>query len=168
MPLFEPIGAQARWRTIFEMLEPLPVQATITYAEIADRLDMDPLKERPAIQMAARRAIAELLQVHHRTCEPVRNVGYRVVEPEHHLVLAQSRDRRARNQMRQGYDVATKVDLNGLPAVVRDAMGAIALGFARQMEINNRVDAKQRRHDEAIALLQRQVAELRSKGGADA
>lgn len=162
MPLFEPVGAQARWRTIYELLHPLPVGAVLTYHEIAVPLGLDPVKQRHVIQMAARRAIIELLQVHHRTCEPVRNVGYRVVEPEHHLVLAEGRDRRARNQMRQGYDLATKVNLNGMAPAIRDAMGTLALGFARQMEINRRVDAKQRSHDEAIALLQQQVADLRA------
>lgn len=160
MVLFEPVGAQARWRTIYEMLQPLPVGATLTYAEIGGRLDLDPVKHRAAIQMAARRALVELLNNHHRTCEPVRNVGYRVVEPAQHLVLAESRDRRARLQMRRGYDVATKVDLTNLEPGVRRAMGTIALAFARQMEINRRVDAKQEQHDQAIALLQRKVADL--------
>lgn len=162
MAPFKPAGEKARWRIIYDLLEPLQVGGVLTYKEMAEALDLDlnAATSRHTIQMAVQRALKELLEEHHRTCEPVVNVGYRVVEPAHHLTLAEGRQRRARKQIRQGYDIATKVDLTGVDPTVRAALETLALGFSRQMEINRRMERRQRRHSDAIALLQQQVADL--------
>jgi hypothetical protein len=162
---FQPLGEQARWRTIYDLLVKLGVDEVVTYERLAAELGLNAESDRAAVQMAARRAIQELLKEEKRTCEPVRNVGYRVVEPKKHLDLARGRNKRARVQMRAGYDVATHVDLNAVEPEVRAALEVIAQGFAQQMEINRRVISKQKKHDDAIELLMRRVEDLENRKG---
>lgn len=159
---FEPIGPIARWRVVYDLLRPLEVGQVLTYDAIGEALSLDAstVEDRHVIQMAARRALKELLNIDHRASKAVTNVGYRVALPEEHITLAKDRNKRAGRQIVTGHAVATKVDLNGMDPQARTALEMLALGFARQGEINRRVLAKQEKHDEAIDRLMQRVEDL--------
>ena len=157
---FMPVGPVARWRVIYDLIRPLEFGEILTYEAIAEALKLDAEADRHVIQMTARRALKELLNVDHRGSKAVTNVGYRVAKPEEHVVLAKDRNKRAGRQINTGLAVSTKVDLNGIDPAARNALELLAKGFARQGEINRRVLAKQEQHDEAIDLLMKRVERL--------
>jgi hypothetical protein len=159
-PPFMPVGPVARWKIVYQLVQPLAVGEVVTYESIGAALDLHPDRDRHTIQMATRRALKELLDVDHRAAQPITNVGYRVAMPAEHLGIAETKNKRAGRQLKAGHDVSTKVDLNGVDPNVRQAIQLIAQGFARQMEINRRVAAKQEEHDTAIDLLMRRVEKI--------
>jgi hypothetical protein len=159
-PPFEPVGPVARWKLIYDLLRPLNVGEILTYDSMARALDLDSEADRHVIQMSARRALKELLNIDHRGSKAVTNVGYRVAMPIEHIGLAEERNKRAGRQLVAGRNVSTKVDLNGVDSQTRAALEVLAQGFARQMEINRRVAEKQEQHDAAIELLTKRVERI--------
>lgn len=157
---FMPIAEVARWRTIYDMLQPLAVGDVLTYEVMAEGLGLDPRRDRQPIQMAARRALHELLNVDYRAADAVKNVGYRVAKPAEHIGIARQRNRRTGRQIAVGHAVATKVNLDGMDPQAVAALAAIARGFAMQAEINRRVAARQEQHEELIGMLQERVERL--------
>lgn len=159
---FAPVGEVARWRIVYDLIRPLEFGQILTYEAIGEALDLDASvpEDRHVMQMAARRALKELLNVDHRGSKAVKNVGYRVARPEEHVTLAKDRNKKAGRQIVTGHAVATKVDLNGVDPQTVSALELLAKGFARQGEINRRVLSKQAQHDEAIDLLMRRVEDL--------
>ena len=68
---FQPLGEQARWKTVYEILQATPTDVVITYEELGDALTLDAEADRHAIQMAMRRAAAELESEDKRAVDPV-------------------------------------------------------------------------------------------------
>lgn len=178
---FTPLGSEARWKTIYRALRVLQPGDVITYDELGDLLSLHPADERHAIQMSMHRALTELLHEDRRTCETVRGVGYRVVLPAEHLMLARRRNARARVQVKRGFDVATNVDLNAVDPHVRGALETVALHF---MRLQQAIDATHRkaaeaarglellgqRHDdveERLGRLERMISSRREGAGSD-
>lgn len=157
---FEPVGPVARWKVIYDLLRPLKVGEILTYEAAGAALGLDPEADRHVIQMSARRALRELLNVDHRGSKAVTNVGYRVAMPAEHVGLAEERNKRAGRQLVTGRNISTKVDLNGVDSQTRVALEMLANGFARQMEINRRMLDKQQEHDDAIARLTQRVERI--------
>src|ERR1044071_7885349 len=54
--MFTPIGERARWRVIYELMRGADMGVTITYEDMATPLGLDPVKDRHALEMAARKA----------------------------------------------------------------------------------------------------------------
>lgn len=157
---FVPIGPVARWKVIYDLIRPLKVGEVLTYEAMGEALGLDSEKDRHVVQMAARRALKELLMIDHRGSKAITNVGYRVAKPAEHLGLAEERNKKAGRQLVTGRNISTKVDLNGVDIATRQALELLAAGFSRQMEINRRVMEKQEKHDEAIDLLMRRVEKI--------
>lgn len=163
---FQPVGPVARWKVVYDLIRPLEFGEVLTYEAMGEALGLDPevKEDRHVIQMSARRALKELLNIDHRGSKAVPNVGYRVAQPVEHVGLATERNKRAGRQLVTGRNISTKVDLNGVDAQTRGALEQLAAGFARQMEINRRVLAKQEAHDEAIEMLTQRVERIEKKG----
>lgn len=161
-PPFLPVGPVARWKILYDLIRPLGVGEVLTYEAMGEALDLNPddKEDRHVIQMAARRALKELLDKDHRASKAIKNLGYRVAFPSEHLAIGKDRNKRAGRQIQVGYSVATKVDMNGMEPEVRTALELMAKGLARQGEINRRVLAKQDQQEEAINLLMQRVDRL--------
>jgi hypothetical protein len=174
MTPFTPIGAQARWKTLHASLAAMSVGDVLTYDEMGELLGLHPVRDRKAMQMAMRRASLELERVDKHATEPIPNKGYRIVEPEHHLVLAKRHQRRAGRQLSRGSSKVVNVDLSGMDEHTRQAFHVVASAFALQMDMNRRFDAKQRdleaavqaitedreRSDEEVAALRQRMERL--------
>jgi hypothetical protein len=147
---FAPVGQQARWKTIYDLLATKKVDEIVTYEALADDLGLDPIDDRPAIQMAMRQAVIKFEEDDKHTVESVRNVGYRVVQPTEHMRLARHHGRKARRQIESAYSKAINVDMTGMDLEVRKAFETLALGFAHQLEVNRRQEVNNRRMQKAL------------------
>lgn len=170
MAPFKPSGPIARWRLIYDILTAKDIDDSITYDDMAAVLDLDPVEDRHAIQMAVRRAAKEYEEVDLRALEPIPNRGYRIVEPEEHLRLAQGQQKRSQKALQRGHSKIVHVDRNGLAPDVRKAFEVVAQAFAMQMDFNRRTDIHQRRLEEAIQSVsqqsersQEEIQELRER-----
>lgn len=151
MSPFQPQGEEARWRTLYRLLQDRNIGDVLTYEEMADALEMDPVGDRQVIQAVFRRAAIQYEQDDRRAVDSVRNVGYRIVEPTEHLKLAKRHGRKAGNQLKAAYSKTVNVDLSGESSDVVKAFELVAMGFAHQMEVNRRQAATNQRMDQAIA-----------------
>lgn len=147
---------------VYELFQSAEIGETIGYPAMAEALDLDPERDRHALQMAARKAGLELEKKDRRAVDAVKNVGYRVVEPTEILGLGKRRNRKAGKQITRGAIVVNAVDLNAVDGPVRDALETLARGFAVQGEINRRFAARQQRVEQKVDELANQVSALLS------
>lgn len=143
MTPFQPSGDRARWRVIYDMLARCDVGSVITYEEMASELDLDPINDRHAIQMAMRRASKEFEEERKHAVKPLPNVGYRVAAEPEHLDLAKAQQKLASKALVRGKSKVVNVDLNKLEPDVRSAFQVVARAFSMQMEMSRRLDARQ-------------------------
>lgn len=170
MSPFEPAGETARWRILYGLLAKTAVDGVLTYEAMAEALELDPETDRHTIQVAMRRAGSELESVEKHAVEAVQNVGYRVVEPEEHLRLAKSQQRRSTKALQRGQSKVVNVDLSNVDPEVRQAFQVVASAFAMQMEFNRRTDVRQKKLEESLETVretstrtEEEVAELRER-----
>lgn len=150
---FQPLGEQARWKIIYELLQAADVGSIINYTDMGNALDLDPDEDRHAIQMAFRKAAREYLIRDDRATESVPNVGYRVVEPSEHLGLARKQQTRASKSLKQGHRQVVHVDLNGMDPEIRKAFDVTARAFSTLLDFNRRLDMKQRNLEDALGTI---------------
>lgn len=170
MPNFVPLGIEARWRTVYEILQTAATDTIVSYEMLGGALGLDPDEDRHAIQMAMRRAAKEHEEVDKRAIDSVPNVGYRIVQPPEHIMLARRQQRRSTRALARGYSKAVNVDLDKLDPETHRVIEVIARGFAVQMDFNRRTDVRQSRLEEALASVSKRIdrteeqnAELRAR-----
>lgn len=159
MTPFEPKGEKARWVIVYEHVTTVPTGDVVTYDTLGRLLDLDPRKDRHAIQMAVRRAAVESLEGDKRALESVPNKGYRIVEPEEHLRLAKAQQKKSRKALVRGRKAVVNVDFNGMEPEMRHAFEVVAQAFAMQQEFMRRMDVRQSRVEEAVRVVQEQKAD---------
>jgi hypothetical protein len=147
---FEPVGQEARWRTIYALLKANGVGDTLTYERMGEALDLDPERDRQTIRTALYRAAREYEHVDKHALEAIPNVGYRIVEAIEHLTLAQRQQRRAGRALQRGHSVAVNVDFNGMDPSVRKGFEVVGQAFALQMDFNRRFDVRQKRLESVV------------------
>ena len=151
MGAFRPIGLQARWRTIYEMLRGTPTDTVITYDELGEALGLHPDDDRHAIQMAMRRAATELEHEDLRAVDVEANKGYRIVQAPERLGLARKQGKKATRALARGYSKAAHVDLSEVnDPVTRRALELTAQAFAMQMDFNKRFAVRQEQLEKAV------------------
>lgn len=147
---FEPIGDQARWRTIYEMFCDAAVGDVVSYSAIAAALDVKLPQEMAKLYPAITRAAREHEVQDDRVIEMVRGRGCRIVEPAEQLRLARVHEKKARKSLARGHSKVVHVDFNGMDPDTRKAFEIVAGAFARQMDINARTARRQAELDEAL------------------
>lgn len=157
MTAFEPVGEQARWRTLYYLIRDVAVGDLLSYEEMATALDLDPLKDRNIIQLAMRRAGRELETTNKRAVDAVPNQGYRVVEPEEHALLARRHQRKSNRSLVRGHSKVVNVDFNQMDPEARKAIELMASAFASQMDFNRRMDVRQANLEKAVEAVTRQT-----------
>lgn len=170
MSPFEPKGDTARWRLLYALLQTKQVDDVVKYEDMAEVLGIDAATGRHTIQVSMRRAAREFETVDKHAVEAVPNVGYRIVEPEEHLRLAKSQQRRSSKALVRGQSKVINVDLSAVDPDIRHAFAVVAEAFGRQMEFNRRLDVRQKRLEEALQSVVQvssrttdEVAELRAR-----
>lgn len=150
MSPFEPTGDQARWRTLYALLQGTEVDSVLTYDDMAHALELDPLKDRHTIQMSMRRAARELELCEGHAVDAVTNEGYRVVRPQEHLTLARRHQKRSSRALKAGHSKVVNVDMTGVEPEVQKAFHVVATAFSMQMEFNRRLDVRQKRLEDSM------------------
>lgn len=158
MSHFEPVGDVARWKVIYGLLRAADVDGVVPYEEMGEALGLDPVKDRHTLQMATRRAAQELETVDKHAVNSVRNVGYRVVRPDEHVVLARGQQRRSSRALARGHSKVVNVDLSGMTPEVRQLTEATMRAFALQMDFNKRFDARQKRLEDVVTSMSERTA----------
>jgi hypothetical protein len=161
---FEPIGELARWRVLVDEFRNVARGTTLTYDELGESLDLDPVKDRRAIQAAVGQASKALSRDHERSLVAVRGVGYRVALPDEHIDLAGRQQRKSRNA---GMDEITRSAFHAAARVLAYQEGQIRRLDLRQKDLESAVESvttKVERIPEdtaaRLAELERQIAEL--------
>lgn len=154
------------WQVLYELLIPAEVDTIVTYEALGEAIGGD----RASVQSSIRRAARELLVNHKRAIKAVPNVGYRIVRPEEHLVLARAHQTKSTRALKRGYSDTIHVDMNNMSQDVRTAFEVVAQAFSMQMEFNRRLDVRQvhlqKQIDEIHPTVERnqeELAELRAR-----
>jgi hypothetical protein len=170
MAPFQPAGARARWRVIYDLLRKLGPGDVLSYEQIGEALSLDPADDRHVIQMAVRRAGREYEEADGRALEAVPNEGYRIVNAPEHLRLAQGQQKRASKALARGHSKVVHVDMSGLEPETRHAFEVVARAFAMQMEFNKRFDVRQKRLEQSLDAMtertdrtEQEIADLKAR-----
>lgn len=150
MMAFEPKGDQARWRTLYAMLQDREVGDVITYTVMAEALELDPVADRTTIQLAMRRAAKEYLEVEKRSVKAVSGTGYEVITPQGKLGLARLHQKKAGRSLQRGQSQVVNVDFQGMDPEVRKAFEVMAGAFAAQLDYTRRLDVRQSNLEQAV------------------
>ena len=149
----------------------------ITYEQLADAIDLDPVDDRAVIRKEVHRAARHHEEQDKRAIEAVAGEGYRPVDPSGSLVLARKQQKKSGRALQRGHSKSVNVDLNGVDPQVRAALETIGKAFVLQMDFNRRFEGKQARMEQAIrditetqaqasekqARTEREVTELRER-----
>ena len=170
MDPFMPVGEQARWRIVYDLLAATPTGDVLSYEEMALSLGVDQYKERHIIQQAIHRAAKEHEKVDKRAIEVVRNQGYRVIQPEEHIRLARKWQGKSSKALVAGRSKVVNVDLNALTPELRALYLASDRAFALQADYIHRLDIRQRGMEQALATIvvrsdrsEAEIAELQER-----
>jgi len=148
---FKPLGRAARWRILYEeLLVKAEIGDLITYEQMAEVLDLDSVRDRGKILSGLGRAEREFLEEHGHALKSVRDVGYEVADAADHILLAHRQQRRAGVALERGHSLATQIDLTDADPSVRNALHMIGNAFAFQMQVNKKLDVRQRQLEDAL------------------
>jgi hypothetical protein len=141
---FGPKGEAAEWRLIYdELLSGSEFGDLITYAELDAVLGRRFLDNRKPVYRARR----ELGEERRRWLEAVAGRGYRVVQANEHLRIAQQHKRKARRQLTHMTEVTSATDLGRLTS---DELAA----FDAQTRINAALVAIAFSHEQRLARIE--------------
>lgn len=151
MAPFEPVGNRSRRNIALDTLRLHAEDDLVTYDELAEALELDPVLDRDKIQSAVRAAARNLLQADKLALEPVVNQGYRIVTAEEHLRLARGFQRSSSRALVRGHAVISRVDYNQLSPDVRALAEVTMQAFSMQIDFNRRLDVRQAKLEKAMA-----------------
>ena len=171
--LFQPKGAQAQWKIIFERLSTMDIGDQVTDDELIALL---PDAAESSWRGATMRAIKECENELKRSFTRVRYVGYRMVHAREHEVLAAQQRTRARRRLTAGQRKAHAADRSMLTAEERRRIDAVEMNMAQQADMLKRLDKglkveRQERKAETaqlaedVASMKTQLEELLTKHG---
>jgi len=170
MTPFEPVGDEARWRIIYDVIQVKTTGDTISYDELGRALDLDPATERQTIQLSMRRAAKHSETEDKRALEAIPNQGYRIVEAEEHMRLARGQQKKAGKALGRGQSKVVNVDFNGMDPEVRKAFETVAVAFSMQMDMLRRTDVRQAHLEKVLDKIgqrgersETEIAELRTR-----
>lgn len=144
MKPFEPIGELARWRVLVERFCAVDRGTTLTYEELGEALDLDPVEDRRSIAAAVREASKALSREHERSLIAVRSVGYRVALPDEHIDLAGRQQRKSNRALARAKTHVEYVDLSGMSDEGRALAIAMTRAFTWQQAQMRRMDVRQK------------------------
>lgn len=150
---FEPLGAQAEWKTLYGHLKKVPLGTVVTYRTISTLLDRPFEENRSPVY----RAIKELEANDRRTLVNVRGEGYRVAEPDEHEKLARRHIRSSHRQLTKAKGKTSSAPRQGLSPEARRRLDALDahLGDVRKVVLS--LNRKQSETDAKLAQVREQA-----------
>jgi hypothetical protein len=142
--VFQPRRGKAEWRYIYdELLVDADFGDIITYQALSDCLERDFARNRAPIYRATR----ELGEVRHRWLIAEPGVGYRVIEANEHVYVAQAHKVRGQRQFSRMIEVDFSTDLAALTDAERDQ-------WDRQNRINFALFSVVSAHEKRLARIE--------------
>lgn len=163
--VFKPKGEVAQWRMVYRVLQKAPVGETVTYARLAQELDMDPAADRIRIQAAARQAGKHMLETDDRAVEAVPEEGYRVVGAARQIGLAGTQIERATTQLDKGRELTTHIRMDELTAQEQQIVQTMALGFAQVANWARQVGRRVEDHEGRLSDIEAELQRIREERG---
>jgi hypothetical protein len=108
---------RAEWRVVFDLVADFEFGQTITYEALLEALGTT---DKGRVYKAVGRANHELWRTRQRSVAVVRGIGYRMVKPTEHEILANSYRRQARRRVGNAVEVINAADLNFMSDSERD------------------------------------------------
>jgi hypothetical protein len=112
--VFSPRGDKPEWRLVYEeLLANADYGHVVTYSELADVLNRD-VKDRQRLRAPIARARRELGNLRSMWLVAVPNVGYRVIQANEHVSVADDHKHRGQRQFTRMLDVSRATNLSRL------------------------------------------------------
>lgn len=160
---FKPLGDQARWKTVYAILQKTETGKVITWEKLGEALALDPVKDRGKIVIAVRRAAKEHEEKDKRAVDTVRGEGYMPVDATGSLTVARKQQVKSGKALVRGHSAAVNVNLNGVAPEVRKALEVMAAGLDAQLEFNRRIAGKQVRMAQDLEAIRESQQEDRER-----
>jgi hypothetical protein len=125
-------------RKLLRNLRGQPIGTKWTYSDLFRILDRDPQSDWRA-RSAILKARRELLREENKYLGNVRRVGYEIIQPSEHTLVASHYRRSSVRKLAKAFEVTVRVDLSGLSAkqlealTVEQARAGVLLSFARRV-----------------------------------
>jgi len=140
-------GDKAQWQVVYDHLASMQIDEVVKYAELEALL---PDAGEGSWRSAFTRAVREMEDVHKRTFDNVRGVGYRMVAAREHEQLARKHHKRASRQLKRSVRKAHSADRSKLTREERVRLDAIELNLSRQVEMTRRLESRVTRVEEEL------------------
>lgn len=147
MTPFQPKGAVAEWRLLYDEVAKLRPDEVFTIEQAEEALGRPLGQNRSPVY----RATLELERNHRRTLATVRGVGYRVALPSEHLGLGLAHSDRARTAMKRGVERAEAADRKGLTPSQARRLEEFEAHASRVVQFLGRMSAVIDEHSEQLA-----------------
>jgi hypothetical protein len=108
---------KAEWRVVYERLKDAPYGETVPFSELCQLLETPEVGS--SIYAAVRRANEELRKNAMRSAEVVRGLGYRIIQPDEHVLQARRVRCKALRQQKTAVDIRRGTNLAMLEAEAR-------------------------------------------------
>ncbi|MBL3664518.1 hypothetical protein JL475_00460 [Streptomyces sp. M2CJ-2] len=137
----------ARWRILYDLFQQADL---VTYDQAAEALSLHADKDRKAIQKAMNRAGEELEVTDKRALRAVPGVGYRIADPNEHVILAREYQEKSKGAIDRGVSKVVNVNLNGMEPAARSLTLAVAQLLTREADMMARFDLRQQKSEAQI------------------
>ena len=144
--MFETKGDVAEWQMVYDDIKAKEVGDVITYDDLSSLLDRDFLTGRSPIYKATK----TLEATDHRTLANVANVGYRVVSPPEHEVLARQHHKKGRRQLSRAFGRIHSADRTKLSPEDSERFDRIEENLSRQRDMIRRIETRAARTETRV------------------
>lgn len=151
--MFETIGEKSRRQIVVDLVETVDYGGIIEYDTLADALSVE---DKGVIQAAVHAAKPAIERAHAKAVEAIPNVGYRVVLPSEHGLLATKQQRKSRRAIVRAKSKIDNVDLNKLSDTEKAVIAIYGAVLASQIEFSRRADLRYARKETLDQLITQQ------------
>jgi len=156
---FEPVGAQPRWKLIYELVSGAPVGTLVTYEELSDATNSDFTANRSGLA----KAVKTLERNEQRTLICVTNVGYRIAAASEHEGLARNRQRRSRRQIDRAVSLAANVRKDELEPEQAKRLEAMETTLRSHADMLRRINGRVERQEQGLRDVRRRTSETNAE-----
>lgn len=123
-------------------LKDLEYGTVLNYSTLGKALDINHRTDKQRIQAVVRLANKSLLKLHKRGMKNVMNVGYRIIEPKEHMLVADGHQHKARRQLMTATRYFGGTDLSKLTDVERKLHHGMQMIAASQVAMFDHFDKR--------------------------
>lgn len=154
--MIEVKGIAPEWELLYSALRETPAGGIVTYAQLDDALGRDFRSSREPLDKARK----ALEREDNRTIQSVRDQGYRVVEGDAQIALANARSKRARRQINKGLHTSRTADRNKMSEKAIEWADRIERNMEFANERLTRMEAKATRTEVRVENVEGRVSDI--------